>query len=101
MKKLAFLFLLTFATLGFSQKAQTYEYLTMVQNVDLIYLTKDNSFEKIDITGEVKKTSVYNYSPLLKRIQEYEEQGWELFSSTHTTTASSTPQNYVMMRRKK
>lgn len=102
MKKLAFLFLLTFTTLGFSQKAQTYEYLTMVQIGNReISLSKDNQYEVINISKETQKLEFQNYNPILKRIQEFEEQGWELFSNNLSIGYQTPNQNYVMMRRKK
>jgi len=101
MKILIFFFLLTFSSVGFSETNQTYEYMAMTQSYNSIKLNKNSeSFEIIDIKKELLGN--YDFSPLLKRIQEYEKQGWEIVSNNvYCEGNGSTPQNYVLMRRKK
>lgn len=103
MKALFFFFLLTFSTVGFSQTNQTYEYMSMTQSYNSIKLNKNSeSFEIIDIRKEMIEKSNLDFSPLLKRIQEYEEQGWEFVTNNVFCEGNeSSPQNYVLMRRKK
>ena len=102
MKTTLTLLLLTISVCSFSQTQQTYEYLSMTQYYDVIELNKDaESFETISVKGEIEKGG-YDFKPLLKRIQQYEEQGWELVSNNVYSTGTGTlPRNYVLMRRKK
>lgn len=102
MKQLLFLCLLTFSVNGFTQTHSTYEYLTMTQRHNDISISKSGKdFEIINVKDE-KSKDVNDYRPLLKRIQEFESEGWELFSNQVFNYGDSTvPQNYVMMRRKK
>ena len=102
MKALFFFFLLTFSTVGFSQTNQTYEYMSMTFGEGKIELNKNSeSFEVIDVKAEQISKSRFDISPLLKRIQEYEKQGWEFVSNNIFIVANGTTYNSVLMRRKK
>lgn len=102
MKTIIITFFLTLSTIVYSQTSQTYEYLSMTQVDTEIKLNKDSeSFETINVKAEMEKDS-YDYRPMLKRIQEYEKQGWEIVSNNVYVTGQGTfPRNYVLMRRKK
>lgn len=102
MRTTIILFLLTLSIIAYSQTQQTYEYLSMTQVDNEIKLNKDSeSFETINVKDEMSKDS-YDYRPLLKRIQEYEKQGWEIVSNNVYTTGQGVfPRNHVLMRRKK
>ncbi|MAC96162.1 MAG: hypothetical protein CMC96_11750 [Flavobacteriales bacterium] len=65
-----------------------------------IKLNKDSeSFETINVKDEMSK-DFYDYRPFLKRIQEYEKQGWEIvFNNVYGQ--GMFPRNYVLMKRKK
>jgi hypothetical protein len=102
MRTTIIVFLLTLSAIACSQTSQTYEYLSMTQVDNEIKLNKNSeSFETIDVKAEMSKDS-YDYRPLLKRIQEYEKQGWEIVSNNvYVTGQGIFPRNYVLMRRKK
>jgi hypothetical protein len=88
--------------MGFTQTQETYEYLTMTQIHTIIKLNRDSeNFETIYVKDEMSKDE-FDYKPLLKRIQEYEKQGWEIVSNNvYTAGQGGIPRNYVLMRRKK
>lgn len=102
MRTTIIVFLLTLSTIAYSQTQQSYEYLSMTQVDNDIKLNKDSeSFETINVKDEMSKDS-YDYRPLLKRIQEYEKQGWEIVSNNvYVTGQGIFPRNYVLMKRKK
>lgn len=92
---------ITFST--YAQNQPTYEYLSMTQVDREIKLAKNSeSFETINVRDEMSRDS-YDYRPLLKRIQEYEKEGWEIVTNNvySSGTEFSRPRNYVLMRREK
>ena len=101
MKTTIILFFLTLSIVSFSQTQQTYEYLSMTQSYNQIKLNKDfESFEVIDIKEE-KTKDLSDFRPILKRIQNYEKQGWEIVSNNVYMEGNGiAPHNYVLMRRK-
>tara|TARA_B100000780_G_C20946059_1_gene377360 strand:+ start:434 stop:736 length:303 start_codon:yes stop_codon:yes gene_type:complete len=100
MKTTILLFLLILSTTAYSQTHQDFEYLSMTQVDYEIKLNKDSeSFETINVKDEMSK-DFYDYRPFLKRIQEYEKQGWEIvFNNVYGQ--GMFPRNYVLMKRKK
>ena len=96
---LLFLFVTLF---GFAQSPVVYDYVTMIQYDDEIRISKNNEkYESINVKAE-KEKAYYDFAPLLKRMQDYEKQGWELVTNTiYTTGQGMIPQNYVLMRKKK
>ncbi|MEZ4720621.1 MAG: hypothetical protein R2813_01945 [Flavobacteriales bacterium] len=90
----------------FSQQVQQYEYLTMTQRMHQIKISRINApLEVVDISSELsedKKEYFWDYRPLMIRINEFEKDGWELFSNqVYTDGASFQTSNYVLMRRRK
>lgn len=99
MRTSIFLILFSFSIMGFSQSPPTYEYLSMTQFATEITLNLNSeSFERINIKDE-KSRDNFDFSPILKRIEEYEKQGYELVSNN--MGFANGPHNYVLMRRKK
>lgn len=103
MRTTIFLFLVSLSSMtGFSQNPQTHEYLSMTQSYDEIKISKSSgNYEIINIKSELSK-NLTDFGPLLRKIQEYEEQGYEIVSNSVFTTGSGISlQNHVLMRRKK
>jgi hypothetical protein len=104
MKQLfSLLFLLCLTTSLHAQRAERFEYLTMVQSAFHLRLTiGTDSFALINIRETKKQLSSGDFRPLLEKVEAFEAEGWELiFSNAFSSGDSSMPQNYVMMRRRK
>jgi hypothetical protein len=99
MKTALLLFILTVSLSGISKAQQSHEYLTMTQAGNSIELCTDSQNLK-DINVKDEKTTHTDYRPLLKRIQEYEKEGWEIVTNV-IYFDGFVPYNYVLMRRKK
>ena len=108
MKTSIFLLLFTLSTAVFSQETVTYEYVSIVQEGNYIYETKsgeEENFETINFKKEYGGQS-FNYTPLFKRIEKYEKEGYEVINNNFTPSSKGNLNlfyyfNYVLMRRKK
>jgi len=81
--KLLFTFLavLFLSTAALAQENKVYEYLTMIhQGHDLKIGYGNGEFEVINIKEE-RSRDASDHRPLLKRISEFESDGWELVST--------------------
>lgn len=101
MKTIIILILSTFLVMSFSQTPARYEYLTMTQST--FYLKVSINNEKFTSTrlwsGYFKDIEKGDFRPTLEKIQEFENEGWELVTSNVFTDGSE--ENYVMMRRRR
>ncbi len=99
MKITIILILLALSIVGYTQTPQTYDYLTMVQRDNTIKITLgSDKFETIDIKDE-KSTDAHDFRPLIKRIEQYQLEGWEIVANNVYLAGFAT--NYLLMRRKK
>lgn len=78
-----------------------YEYMTMIQDVSEVFVANSEKYERLKVpNGEVTAGADYRY--LLKKINEYQNSGWEVIESNiFVTGQGSTPRNYVMLRKAK
>jgi hypothetical protein len=92
-----------FSTLAFTQNQVKYEYLSMTMKGNSIHLNRDfNTYEEINVKDEKNDKHHLEFGPLLKRVQDYEDDGWELVTNeVWADGASYIANNYVLMRRKK
>lgn len=92
---------LFFISLAFTQNETKYQYLSMTMDGNLIYLNLDyKNFEVINIKEEKNDKSRHDFGPLLRRIENYENEGWELVSN-NVYMDSHFPFHNILMRRKK
>lgn len=73
--------LVLFTFLATAQEHEVYEYLTMAHwghNLKIGY--GDGEFEEINIKDERTRDAT-DHRPLLKRISDFEKEGWELIST--------------------
>ncbi len=94
-----------FTSFKTDQKEST-EYMTI--DVDIFPDYEIN----ISINGEYKQTKYkeiaknkewFNFNPVIKIIQDYEKEGWEVISNSFVFTGSvgGDPHNYFLLKRKK
>lgn len=73
----------------------------MTQRNNQIYLNENSdSFEIINVSKEKSNTNSSDFRPLLKRIEAYKKEGWELvFNNVYEIGDISA--NYVLMRKER
>lgn len=104
--RLTFLFILClclpFGTIA--QSTNTFEYLTIIQRYDSIKIsTSSGEFSGIDVSEEfISRPSEiwWDYSPLIRRISDFEKEGWELHTN-QVYANQNLPMNYALMCRRK
>jgi hypothetical protein len=101
MKPIIFVLFLLAPVVFYGQKAQPHNYMSMVLAGDNFIMSVDSkSYKKFDVSKEKLVSGMKgltDLTPLLRRIEEYEEIGWELF---HFGTIGTTG-TLVIMRKAK
>jgi len=97
MKQLILILALTIPSLAFAQSSDKFEYLHISQLGDVIEITvQDEKHERFDIKKEKEKFTD-DYRPLFKRVTEFEDDGWEVYSSNPNSSGGLA----FLMRRKR
>ena len=100
MKQLIITFILILPIIVFSQETTTYEYLSISQGNEKLSITRGTEeFEVINVKEE-KDKDWWDFRPLFKRIEMYENNGWEVLSSNEYQ-GNSMPTMHFLLRRKK
>jgi hypothetical protein len=78
-----------------------YDYVTIVQIFDDLHITNGPNFETVSLKGN-KRRSIYQFSSLFAKVNEFEAQGYEVLQNSVYTAGDGTyPRNYVLMRKPK
>jgi hypothetical protein len=99
MKTITLFLLLTLPFVGISQDSTYFDYITLTQVGDNLWIdtpTKDK--QQINIKNQKSKWN-NDWRPLLLKIQEYEKKGWELVTNSVFPDGTWIC-NYALMRRK-
>lgn len=95
---------LIFTNILLGQSTKKYDYITIIQEGTTLYISDmtsaEEEIEKINIKEEIKGIQI-DKRPLFKRVQEYESNGWELFSYNIETINVSLSKHHVLLRRLK
>jgi hypothetical protein len=101
MKHLLILSILLLPIAAFSQK--TYEYLSLSQNHKKFTMTKGTEiYEEIELK-DVKTGDRWDFRPLFRSVEQYESEGWVVFSTNQHSVVSGgdLPAMHFLLRREK
>lgn len=102
MKKIILLSLIffSFSRVLFSQESEKYDYLTIELTYSTIFISQaGEEMQIIDVKSE-QDNRAHDFRPILQRIQEYEKQGWKIYSNNITRTEREIS-NYFLLRKKR
>ena len=108
MKK-SFLIAACVAVMGFLSYAfiqpgngEQYDYATIVFRGDLHISHTGTAFVEVDVKQREMENS-FDYTPTLKKVQEYEAQGWEMVQNNMTYSGGDIGKGvlYFLMRKRK
>jgi hypothetical protein len=87
--------------IAFSQK--TYEYLSISQNYKTLVITRGTEIHEEIKLQDVKTNDRWDFRPLFKSVEQYENEGWEVFSTNqHSVFMQGVlPTMHFMLRREK
>jgi len=103
MKQLLIALSLFLSMSAVAQQAERYEYLTMTKFRSSIHISiGSEKYEEVNIKKELK-SSDQDFTPVHRRIEAFEAEGWEFVSSDFEYTGGGAiiPTMAVTMRRKK
>jgi hypothetical protein len=101
MKRLAIILILILPLFVHSQDSLKYDYIIISQAENNIYLTEGpDKHEVISVKGERGKLFMDN-SPLLKRVMEYEDEGWDVITYEAVVHPSLGIVGQFVLRRKR
>ncbi|MBI1184729.1 hypothetical protein GC194_10680 [bacterium] len=93
--------ILTFLGFQYDNEPTEYEYATVVQAGNRIYLTYGtDAFDSESVLGDKKLGNSLDFRPVLKRITELEKEGW-LIANNQVGFSGGVSFNYFLMKREK
>lgn len=98
MKTIALFLLLTMPFAGLSQDSTYFDYVTLTQAGDNLWIYTASEQEQINIKKQ-KSKFINDWRPLLLKIQEYEKKGWKLVTN-NIFISGLWLNNYALMRKK-
>lgn len=102
MKNIFLILFIIFPFIAFSQEIKKFEYLTISNNINYYQLKIESStYVKFIQYGEEIKKDGYQFNRLLQLVEQYEMEGWSLFSYTPIAPANSKILERALMRREK
>lgn len=74
-----------------------YEYMQLISHRDFINISTPNDWSRVSVKENAK--DVYDFSPLLKLVDEYQKAGWEIVNNNITYKDTYAPVNFVLLRK--
>ena len=96
MRQLIFTVLLCTSLIGYGQSSIEYEYLSVAQVTNTIYITTINQYEEIKVD---KQEGKFDFKSLFGKTQEFQRKGWEIVNNN--TYFSGAAVMEIFMRRAK
>jgi hypothetical protein len=104
MKALIIILILTLPVLTYSQESSPFEYISISQAGNVLSITTGTEkYEVIDIK-KAKDKDQLDIRPLLKRVENYESNGWEVYSFNQYNglgTGTLIATHFLLRRKKK
>lgn len=89
-------FIVAIGLLALKLESKTYEYVYIIQTYETLKTVDQNNITTTKLNIDDRYA---DFRPALKKIQEMEEQGWEIYNNSIVYPGTYPPQMFCLMRK--